>query len=272
MGENEKKYVGGDISAMKIPVCSTSSEADLVVWGQEAWKFLKKLKTKSSGPKKSGQYDTILKKLEKELKELTKNSDPSTGLWIMSHDAFNKSVFSKILHEYYKKGKDTLRVEKVKDLRDYYKEHVEKKIAGLTTDNNENLAQGIDNRNFDGLKMLVFRGEVWEQIPPKENDKRFQNLESLKKLVLGPEVKKIGEDGFANCKNLKTIEVEGNSQAIELEKGAFKGCTKVKEVKGRRASKIRDRILAGEQGTVGAALLSASSKSKSARESRNKKS
>lgn len=248
---------------IKVPTYS----GDLVTWGKEAWKFLQKLKTMFSVFKKSSNYDTTLKELEEKLRKSTENSDPSTGLWVMSHDVFNNSVFSKTLHKYCKNGVNTSRVKKVEALRKYYKEHVEKEIADLITGNNKNMVDGTDGRGFDGFKVLVFRGKVWEQIPPKENDKRFQNLKSLKKLVLGPEVQKIGAEGFKYCKNLKTIEVEGNSQAIELEKGAFEGCGKNIKILGdeKRTEELR-KLLAGS------ASLSAPSKSKSARKSRNGKS
>lgn len=271
MSKNEEKYVGGNIDSMEIP----KYLKDPVEWGEKVWKFLQNLKAKSGMFKKSGNYDTILKNLGKNLEKITK-APPSTGLWAMNHSVFNGGVFSKALKEYCKKGKDQSRVKKVEELRVYYKKYVEKEIASLITANNKSMMNGTDNRNFDGLKVLVFRGKEWTIIPPKGdvNDKRFQNLESLKKLVLGPEVQKICKNGFVNCKNLETIEVEGEGKAIELEKGAFEDCKKVTKVKGddNRTGDLCKTLSAIIKQSASSASLSAPSKSKSARKSRNGKS
>lgn len=277
MAESKKVYKGGDIKSIKVPEFKREQNniLDLINWGKEAWEFLGNLETKGIASKLviNSEYKKLIKKLEKIL--TVKGADPEKGMYFAQHHAGQKDEFSKALKEYATKGKDVDRKKKIEELRKYYKDTILKKQADLIMSNNTQLASNTDGRGFTGMKVITLRGKAWEivKLPDGKNEGPFQNLTSLKRLVLGPEVKEIGPNCFKGCKNLKTIEVEGTGKAIEVDENAFKGCTQVTKVEGdeKRTENLRDMfmkgILAGKKGTIGSALSAAFSGSKSAKKS-----
>lgn len=274
MAESKKVYKGGDIKSIKVPEFKREKNniLDLMNWGKEAWEFLGNLETKGIASKLviNSEYKKLIKKLEKIL--TVKGADPEKGMYFAQHHAGQKDEFSKALKEYATKGKDVDRKKKIEELRKYYKDTILKEQADLIMSNNTQLASNTDGRGFTGMKVITLRGKAWEivKLPDGKNEGPFQNLISLKRLVLGPEVKEIGPNCFKGCKNLKTIEVEGTgNNPIRVSINSFEGC-RVTEVKGdeKRTENLRDMfmkgILVGKKGT---ALSAAFSGSKSAKKS-----
>lgn len=274
MAESKKVYKGGDIKSIKVPEFKREQNniLDLINWGKEAWEFLGNLETKGIASKLviNSEYKKLIKKLEKIL--TVKGADPEKGMYFAQHHAGQKDEFSKALKEYATKGKDVDRKKKIEELRKYYKDTILKEQADLIMSNNTQLASNTDGRGFTGMKVITLRGKAWEivKLPDGKNEGPFQNLISLKRLVLGPEVKEIGPNCFKGCKNLKTIEVEGTgNNPIRVSINSFEGC-RVTEVKGdeKRTENLRDMfmkgILVGKKGT---ALSAAFSGSKSAKKS-----
>ena len=272
MAESKKVYKGGDIKSIKVPEFKREQNniLDLMNWGKEAWEFLGNLETKGIASKLviNSEYKKLIKKLEKIL--TVKGADPEQGMYFAQHHAVQKDEFSKALKEYATKGKDVDRKKKIEELRKYYKDTILKEQADLIMSNNTQLASNTDGRGFTGMKVITLRGKAWEivKLPDGKNEGPFQNLISLKRLVLGPEVKEIGPNCFKGCKNLKTIEVEGTgNNPIRVSINSFEGC-RVTEVKGdeKRTENLRDMfmkgILVGKKGT---ALSAAFSGSKSAK-------
>lgn len=272
MAESKKVYEGGDIKSIKVPEFKREQNniLDLMNWGKEAWKFLGNLETKGIASKLviNSEYKKLIKKLEKIL--TVKGAEPEKGMYFAQHHAGQKDEFSKALKEYATKGKDVDRKKKIEELRKYYKDTILKEQADLIMSNNTQLASNTDGRGFTGMKVITLRGNAWKtiELPKGKNEGPFQNLTSLKRLVLGPEVKEIGPNCFKGCKNLKTIEVEGTgNNPIRVSINSFEGC-RVTEVKGdeKRTENLRDMfmkgILAGKKGTVGSALSAAFSRSK----------
>lgn len=281
MAESKKVYKGGNINSIKVPEFKRNNNNiyDLVDWGKKAWEFLEKLKTKPENGSKNSKwlistgYEKLMKKLEKIL--TVGGAGPEDGMYFAYHRAGQKDEFSKALKEYAAKGKDVDRKKKIEELRKYYKDTILKEQADLIMSNNTQLSGNKDGRGFTGMKVITLRGEAWKilKLPDGKNEGPFQNLTSLKRLVLGPEVKKIGPNCFKGCEKLKTIEVEGTGKAIEVDENAFKGCTKVTKVEGdkERTENLRNMfmkgILAGKKGTIGSTLSSIFSGSKSAKKS-----
>ena len=57
----------------------------------------------------------------------------------------------------------------------------------------------------------------------------FSNYDNLKSVTIGANVKTIGKDAYAGCKNLTTVTVNGSS-LVTIEAGAFKNCKKLKTI------------------------------------------
>lgn len=66
------------------------------------------------------------------------------------------------------------------------------------------------------------------------DDFAYQNDSSLKYVVIGEEVQKIGEKAFANAKYLTAVKIEEGSTPIRICLDAFKGCKDLVEISSKR--------------------------------------
>ncbi len=248
-------YSGENKNIANIKVPEFENEEGIMNWGAKAWEFLRALKSRDE--EGVDTYNTLIKNLEKILTVV--DMGPETGTYFMKHNVGQEDLFSKELKNYIENGTNLARQEKIEDLRKYYKDTILKEQADLIMSNNAQLSDNKDGRGFTGMKVIILRGEAWKNVklPEGKDEGPFQNLTSLKRLVLGPEVKEIGPNCFKGCKNLKTIEVEGPGDAIVVGENAFNGCevTKVKGDKERTKNlcDIMKKILAGKNGTIGSA-------------------
>ncbi|MBR4758542.1 MAG: leucine-rich repeat protein [Lachnospiraceae bacterium] len=77
--------------------------------------------------------------------------------------------------------------------------------------------------------------------------KAFENNKKVKTITIGKNVKNVGTNAFAGCKNLTTVKVSGTAMET-IGAGAFKNCSKLKSIIiGKNVSKIGKNAFYGDK-------------------------
>ena len=105
--------------------------------------------------------------------------------------------------------------------------HKKQKTA---SDQNPNILQNNDDNIDRKTTVLHMSSNVTEIVP-----KKFKDYNFLHSVVMNKSVQKIGSYAFANCKQLKTVEM---TNVKEIYKYSFSCCEKLEQVNGSETCKV----------------------------------